>query len=126
MQNGEVTDLEIVIPGGEQVNIPSGVKVWIMDKMTYLQATNKSGIAANFHLDVMANVIDANYQGEIHLNVVNTGNTDVTIKTGQKLVQLIQKEYIQSEFQEISNDEYMKFGVSDRADGGFTSSGLYQ
>lgn len=121
-----MTDLEIVIPGGEQVNIPSGVKVWIMDKMTYLQATNKSGIAANFHLDVMANVIDANYQGEIHLNVVNTGNTDVTIKTGQKLVQLIQKEYIQSEFQEISNDEYMKFGVSDRADGGFTSSGLYQ
>jgi dUTPase len=49
--------------------IPSGVKVWIMDKHTYLQATNKSGVASKFHLDVMANTIDADYQGEIHINL---------------------------------------------------------
>ena len=46
--------LEVIIPSGEQVNIPSGIKVWIHDKTTYLKATNKSGIAAKKHLDVMA------------------------------------------------------------------------
>jgi len=62
--------------------IPSGVKVWIMDKHTYLQATNKSGVASKFHLDVMANTIDADYQGEIHINLQNNGNIPITIETG--------------------------------------------
>ena len=129
-ENGKVVreyvkDLEVVIPSGEQVNIPCGIKVWIIDKRTFLQATNKSGIASNFHLDVMANTIDANYQGEMHLNLVNTGNTTVIIKTGQKLVQMIHKEYIDSDFSEISNEDYNKIGQSDRGDGGFSSTGIY-
>ena len=38
--------LRIVIPAGEQINIPSGIKVNILDKNTYLEANNKSGIAS--------------------------------------------------------------------------------
>lgn len=116
--------LEIIIPSGEQVNIPSGIKVNILDKHTYLQATNKSGIASKFHLDVMANTIDADYQGECHLNVVNTGNTDITIKTGMKLLQMIHKEFIDTEWEEITNEEYSNIGESSRGEGGFSSTGL--
>jgi len=72
----ENDDLFITIPAGEQVMIPSGIKVWINDKRTYLQATNKSGVASKYHLDVMANTIDADYQGEVHINLCNNGNTD--------------------------------------------------
>ncbi len=118
-------DLYITIPSGEQVMIPSGIKVWINDKRTYLQATNKSGVASKFHLDVMANTIDADYQGEVHINLVNTGNTDITIKTGQKLVQFIHQIYLDTEWQEISETEYEKIGKSDRGDGMTGSSGIF-
>ena len=107
-ENNTVVDMEFVIPAGEQINIPSGIHVWILDKSTFLQATNKSGVASKFHLDVMANTIDADYQGEVHINLSNNGNTEITIKTGQKLVQFIHKEYIDTEWEEISTDDYAK------------------
>jgi dUTP pyrophosphatase len=122
-ENGE-TIYEFTIPPQEQINIPSGIRVNIIDKNTYLQATNKSGVASKFHLDVMANTIDADYQGEVHLNLVNTGNKPITIRTGQKIVQFIHKEYLDTVWSEISNEEYDMIETSDRSTGGFGSSGI--
>jgi dUTPase len=82
-------------------------------------------VASKFHLDVMANTIDADYQGEVHINLSNNGNTEITIKTGQKLVQFIHKEYIDTEWEEISTDDYAKIGVSDRGAGAFASTGSF-
>lgn len=124
-ENNTVIDMEFVIPAGEQINIPSGIRVWILDKSTFLQATNKSGVASKFHLDVMANTIDADYQGEVHINLSNNGNTEITIKTGQKLVQFIHKEYIDTDWEEISTEEYANIGVSDRGAGAFASTGSF-
>ena len=120
-----VTDMEFVIPAGEQIMIPSGIKVWILDKNTYLQATNKSGVASKFHLDVMANTIDADYQGEVHINLCNNGNTDITIKCGQKLVQFIHQIYLDTDWAEISTTEYNKIAPSDRGDGMAGSTGIF-
>ena len=47
-ENNTVVDMEFVIPAGEQINIPSGLHVWILDTYTFLQATNKSGITSKF------------------------------------------------------------------------------
>lgn len=121
--NGQ--ELEITILPGEQVNIPSGIKVNILDKDTFLECKNKSGVASKYHLDVMACIIDADYQGEIHLNFVNTGNENVTIKTGQKIVQLIQQHYLDTQWEEITTDEYDSLEVSSRSDGSFGSSGIF-
>ncbi len=122
--NVENDELSIVIPAGEQILIPSGVKVNILDKNTYLDANNKSGVATKYHLLVGASVVDADYQGEVHLNVHNTGNLPVTIFAGQKLVQFIHKYYINTDWQEISNEQYNEIQVSDRGTGGFGSSGI--
>ena len=123
---GENKDsMTITIPPGEQVMIPSGVKVWIMDKHTYLQATNKSGVASKFHLDVMANTIDADYQGEIHINLQNNGNIPITIETGQKLVQFIHQIYIDTDWKELTPEQYNEIGVSDRGDGMAGSTGIF-
>lgn len=122
-ENGK-TICEITIKGGEQINIPSGIKVNILDKNTYLEANNKSGIATKYHLLVGACVVDADYQGEIHLNVHNVSNKAVTIITGQKLVQFIHKYYIDTNWSEISNDVYNNIQKSDRGDGGFGSTTL--
>ena len=105
--------------------IPSGIKVWIHDKNTYLQATNKSGVASKFHLDVMANTIDADYQGEVHINLCNNVNTTIMLKGGQKIVQFIHKQYINTQWAEITNDEYNAIGVTDRGEGGFNSTGSF-
>ena len=116
--------LRIIIPAGEQINIPSGIKVNILDKNTYLEANNKSGIASKYHLVVGASVVDADYQGEVHLNLINTGNTDIEVFSGMKIVQFIHKYYIHTDLEEISNDEYNNLKASDRGSGAFSSSGI--
>ena len=113
----------ITIPPGEQVNIPSGIKVNILDKCTYLQAENKSGVATKFHLITGANIIDAGYRGMVHINLMNVGSTYVTISTGQKIVQFIHKEYIGPEWSEITNEEYDNLESTARGEGGFGSTG---
>jgi dUTP pyrophosphatase len=104
--------------------IPSGIKVWILDKRTYLQATNKSGVASKYHLDVMANTIDADYQGEVHINLCNNGNSDIIIFTGQKLVQFIHQYYIDTDWEFIQESEYNEIETSDRGDGMAGSTGI--
>lgn len=123
--DNNVTDLEITIPAGEQIMIPSGIHVWIEDKNTYLQATNKSGVASKYHLDVMANTIDADYQGEMHINLCNNGNTDIVIKTGQKLIQFIHQIYLDTEWSEVSPEEYFSMEESDRGAGMAGSTGTF-
>ena len=78
--------LRVVIPAGEQINIPSGIKVNIFDKNSYLEASNKSGIASKYHLVVGACVVDADYQGEVHLNMLNVGNTDIEVVSGMSSI----------------------------------------
>ena len=115
--------LRVIIPAGEQINIPSGIKVNILDKNTYLEANNKSGIASKYHLVVGACVVDADYQGEVHLNMLNVGNKDVELVSGMKIVQFIHKYYINTDWEEITVDEYNNLEESDRSSGGFGSSG---
>ena len=116
--------LRIVIPAGEQVNIPSGIKVNIFDKGTYLEANNKSGIATKYHLVAGACVVDADYQGEVHLNMLNIGNADIEVVTGMKIVQFIHKYYIDTDWEEISTDNYNNLDKTSRGTGGFGSSGI--
>lgn len=123
-EDGEL-HIKITVPAGEQILIPSGIKVWIYDKNTYLKATNKSGVASQYHFTVGANTIDADYQGEVHINLMNVGNTDVTIETGQKIVQFIHMQYIKTDWAEISEDKYAEFGVTRRGEGGFASTGKF-
>lgn len=114
---------EIVLMPHAQINIPSGIRVNIFDKDTFLLAQNKSGVATKYRLVVGACVVDADYQGEIHLNLINTSNEQVVLRTGQKIVQFIHLPYIKSELEEITNKQYEAIKVSDRGTGGFASSG---
>ena len=114
---------KITIPAFRDVLIPSGIKVNIFDKNTYLAANNKSGVATKYKLDVGANVVDADYQGEVHIHLVNQSDSEVVLQTGQKVIQFIHKEYIQTYWQEITNEDYNKIEASDRGTGGFASTG---
>lgn len=127
--------LQIWIPIGERVLIPSGIKIkihrglirrflnWAFNLGDAFIATNKSGVASKKGLVVGSNVIDYEYQGELHLSVINTGNEDIKIEAGEKIVQFIHYPIYLSSMKEISLEDYIKFDKTSRGDGGFGSSG---
>lgn len=78
---------ELVNPGSK-VFIPSGIKANVPAGFA-LVAFNKSGVALKKGLMVGACVVDSDYQGEIHLHLVNTSDKAVTIQPGEKLVQFL-------------------------------------
>ena len=113
-----------VAPHG-RVNIPSGIRVIIGDPNTCLLAVNKSGIAANKSLILGAVLIDHDYEGEIHLNVINTSDDPVQIKTGEKLVQFMHLPVLHTAFQEVCAEDFDKLSPkSARGSGGFGSSNV--
>ena len=108
---------------GQRVLIPSGIKTF-MAADTALIGANKSGVASKKGLVFGAHVIDSDYSGEIHINVINTGDTSVRIETGEKLIQFIHTPVILSNLEEVSYVEYEALHAdSVRGEGGFGSTG---
>ena len=116
-------DFILVAPGAD-ITIPSGVKVWIMNKESALVAANKSGLATKFSIQFTAQVIDADYTGEIHIGIRNHGKDFFMIKPGAKLIQFLHLPIILSDIIEVGNDGYNDIvdGKSDRGEGGFGST----
>ncbi len=130
--NGQPFSVEpggrVLIPSGIKVNVPSGYA---------LIAFNKSGIASKTGLTVGACVVDEDYQGEIHINMINTNQPTetfngvayaansghVTITPGDKLVQFILIPVNYANPEETSLEE-LYTEVSERGEGGFGSTGL--
>mgnify|MGYP000854013954 CR=1 FL=1 len=111
------------IKPGESVNIPSGIKV-SLPVNTCLIGFNKSGIASKYSLQVGACVIDENYKGEIHINLINIGNEDVQLKAGQKILQFVLFNQEYHKLKEIKSEAPWKLKRYDeRGDKGFGSTG---
>jgi len=118
----------ILIPSGIKVNVPTGYA---------LIAFNKSGVASKKGLIVGACVIDEDYQGEVHLNVINTKQEFEThcegvyykdpgfvqLVPGEKLLQciLVPVNYANPEEVELEN---LYEEESLRGSGGFGSTGV--
>jgi dUTP pyrophosphatase len=123
------------LPPGGRVLIPSGIKV-SLPKGYALIAFNKSGVASKTGLIVGACVVDEDYQGELHLNLINTNQEMETfhdgyyvkdtgfirITPGEKITQfvLLPVNYVNPEETPIDN-LYSK--TTDRGEGGFGSTG---
>lgn len=108
-----------------KVLIPSGIHVKL-PKNVFLKAENKSGIASKRSLLVGASVIDVDYEGEVHINLINCSNNNVIIKAGEKIVQFVR--YFQPVMNDVieykSKEDLYKGNESARGDGGFGSSGI--
>jgi dUTP pyrophosphatase len=111
-----------VMPQG-RVLIPSGFHTYLAPG-TALIAANKSGIATKAGLIFGAQVVDSDYTGEIHISVINTSNTPVTIKSGDKLIQFIHTPVLLSPLEEVDRETFDKLhDNSERGAGGFGSTG---
>lgn len=76
-----------ILPGGK-VLIPSGIKANLPHGV-YLKAENKSGISSKRGLIFGASVVDEDYQGEIHICLINPTNTSAKIVAGEKIIQFL-------------------------------------
>lgn len=115
-----------ILTPGTSINIPSGIKVKTPQGHALI-GFNKSGIAAKLNLMVGACVVDENYTGEIHLNLMNVGKHSVQIKPDMKIVQFILIKVNYSDPVEIldAKDLYEPEDHRERGDGGFGSTGVY-
>jgi dUTP pyrophosphatase len=111
----------VLVPSGS-VLIPSGIKAKVPNGYM-LTAFNKSGISVNKSLVVGACVIDEDYQGEIHIHVINVGNNIVEIAPGDKIVQFILVP-ISLAAVEVVDEQALFLEDSERGSGGFGSTGL--
>jgi dUTP pyrophosphatase len=123
-----------VLPG-DRVLIPSGLKVSIPTGHALI-AFNKSGVASKTGLIVGACVVDEDYQGEVHISMINTNEEKeyfadghyvkdsgiVTITPGEKLVQFLLVPINYAGLQELPIEELYTTETS-RGEGGFGSTG---
>lgn len=115
---------EINIAPHSDVKIPLGIKSKF-PKNVALIANNKSGIATEKKLVFGASVIDNAYQGEWHVHLINTSDTQQTIEFGQKIIQFI-PHYICTEgliVRNMSADEFFT-EKTERGNSGFGSTGV--
>lgn len=110
-----------------RVNIPSGIRSYISPNVA-LEAQNKSGIATKHGLVYGASVVDANYQGIIHISLINTTDEPVFLPLGMKAVQFIPRFIDVSPIEVVDNvsieEFYKDFEFSNRGEGAFGSTGV--
>lgn len=107
------------IAPGCRINIASGI-IAEVPKGYALIAFNKSGIAANKGLQVGACVVDEDYQGEIHLNLMNVSQSIAYINPGDKIIQFILLPVFYDSIEEVNEIHTIQ---TERGSGGFGSTG---
>lgn len=104
---------------GQSILVPSGVVVDVPEGWALI-FFNKSGVASRLRLDTLACVVDHGYTGEVHLNVVNNGEAEVSLAPGAKLLQAL---LLPVATPRIVETESAGLAVSARRNSGFGSTG---
>ena len=121
----ETNETKLIINPRGHILIPSGIQVWIESKDSALIAANKSGIATKTGLLFTAQVVDADYTGEIHIGLFNSGNDPVFLSPGDKIIQFVHTPILKDPLEELTPEQYLDLlqnVTTDRGDNGFGST----
>jgi dUTP pyrophosphatase len=100
--------------------IPTGIAIHIADPGLAALILPRSGLGHK-HGIVLGNLvglIDSDYQGQLMVSCWNRGNTEFTLQPFDRLAQLVIVPVVQAAFREVK-----EFASSERAAGGFGSTG---
>jgi len=112
--------INAIIPPGEYVNIPTGVKVVIPYEYVGL-VFSRSGLATRcgLRLSNCVGVIDSGYRGEILVPLYNDSDEVQTVTEGDRIAQLLIMRVELPEFMAVE-----QLPESERGEGGFGSTGV--
>ena len=109
----------LIYSGGGQAVISVGVRIQVPDG-TYGRIAPRSGLAAKHSIDVMAGVIDRDYQGDVKVILINHGQTDFLVSKGDRIAQLIVEKIEMPEIVHVCDFDEKTL----RGEGGFGSTGI--
>jgi len=100
-----------LIPAGFYIEIPSGYEA---------QVRPRSGLAAKYGIGILntPGTIDSDYRGEVKIILTNFGNSDFTVRRGDRIAQLVIAPVVRAELEETASLE-----ETERGKGGFGHTG---
>lgn len=113
----------IVIAGGENKLIGSGLAVNIQDPGLVAVVASRSGLCLNSQVRVGQGigVIDSDYHGEIGVILHNDAVNDYIVQPGERIAQLLFMPVVQVDFKIVERFST----VTDRGTGGFGHTGRH-
>lgn len=112
-------DADIVLKPFERKLIPTGLYIELPDGYE-AQIRPRSGLAIKSGITVLNSpgTIDADYRGEIKVILINLSDTDFTIKSGDRICQMVIAKHEKAEFIEVE-----EISETERGAGGFGHTG---
>lgn len=113
-------DQPVTIPPGEWRLIPVGIAIALPAGFE-AQIRPRSGLAARHGISCVntPGTIDADYRGEIKVNLINHGQADFNVKRGDRIAQMIIAPVTQAVW-----DVTEELDDTERGAGGFGSTGV--
>ena len=112
-------DGEVTIPARHTVKIGTGL-AFALPEGTFGAIFARSGLATKEGLRPAncVGVIDSDYRGECIVSLHNDSGTERTVRTGERIAQLVLLPFLPMEFEEVD-----ALADTERGDGGFGSTG---
>ena len=112
---------DIVIHHGEYTLVPTGLYFEIPEGYE-IQVRPRSGLAFKNGVTVLntPGTIDSDYRGELKVLLVNLGKEDFTVKSGDRIAQIILAPVTQADFVQAE-----LLSQTERGEGGFGSTGVH-
>ena len=112
-------DSDIVLKPFKRKLIPTGLYIELPDGYE-AQIRPRSGLAIKSGITVLNSpgTIDADYRGEIKVILINLSDSDFTIKSGERICQMVIAKHEKAEFIEVE-----EISETERGAGGFGHTG---
>jgi len=113
-------DEDITLTPGDTQLIPTGLAIYLEDPGYAAMLLPRSGLGHK-HGIVLGNLvglIDSDYQGQLMVSCWNRGQSDYTIKIGERIAQMVIVPVIQTAFEIVE-----EFHATERGSGGFGHTG---
>jgi len=110
---------EVVISPGERALIPTGIALELPDGYE-VQIRPRSGLALRHGITLVNSpgTIDPDYRGEISVIVINHGTEPFSIKSGDRIAQMVFSRFTRAMLTEVK-----ELGETLRGEGGFGHTG---
>ncbi|KPP81405.1 MAG: dUTP pyrophosphatase Dut [Oceanicaulis sp. HLUCCA04] len=113
-------DSPVTLQPGEWKLIPTGLAIALPEGYE-AQIRPRSGLAAKFGISCVntPGTIDADYRGEIRVNLINHGREPFVVRRGERIAQMIIAPVVQAELVAV-----VTLDKTARGTGGFGSTGV--